>query len=1201
MLSDSTAAAPGNALAVIGLAGRFPGADDPAGLGDLLDRGDRAAGPISDPTGRWPDQPNRPDLADLAGRQAALLDRIDYFDHRFFNLTPARAARMDPRLRLLLEIAWEALESAGLSGRTGQSGTTGVFIGAGDNQNLQAFPDLARDQLNGLDNSAAGLANQVSHFLDLTGPSLTVDTTCSSSLAALDQAAQAIMTGRCDQALVGGVNLILTPNYFRTMDRMRLLSPDGLHWVMDRRANGFVPGEGAAAVVIKPLDRALTEGNRIEAVIRGSAINHTGRSAALTEPGLAAQTRVIAAALDRAGVAPTDLDYIELNAGGTVLSDAVEAAALNQALGQGKSRSNRDRPLLLGSVKANLGNLEAASGLAGLIKIILALRRDRLPACLNFERPNRFVNLTKANLEINTAPTAWPRSGKPRLAGINSFGVGGTNVHLIVEGPELYQSPPHRPTPDRTETAGQVPGRPELFLLSAQSRAALIDRADRLARFLTSRSAEATDPAAIASALAQSRKHFPVRLAAVADNFNELIANLHKFIANHDSQAPNLFSGQAPPPDRPAGPINPLRRLTDLLSGATDRPGQGEPTVEPIPVLPADGQARRAALADLAERYASGANLDLTALQPDPGPLPELPTYPFQREKLLFRPGPEPEASLGTESDRTDDDILSLLTDYLSRLSGLSVDEIDPNAPLEDLGLDSIFILNAIQHLREKTGLALDQAELFDARTLADVAALAGAKTPIAGSLEANRPTPTRSTPARPDRGEPIAVIGLAGRFPGAEDADRLWANLLADRSAIKPIPADRFDVDDYYNQTIKPGKTVAKWAALLDDPYAFDAARFKINPRTAQRIDPQQRILWEQLDCLFAGAGYAPDDLTGTRTGLFIGLSDGEYGRRVLAPDKAWTHRDGLGAAQSMAANRLSHFLGLTGPSLTVDTACSSALTALHLACRSLRAGECDLAAVGAASLCLGPEAFVVLSNAQVLSPTGRCRVFDRRADGYVRGEGAAAVLLKPLSRAERDNDNILALVLGSAINHNGATLSPTSPSLKAQIDLFNLGLGSAGVAPDSIDYVEAGSVAAPWGDPIELRAAASVFPGPIALGSLKPFIGHLEAASGLAGLVRTIIALNKQTLPALPADLEPINAPIESPEKILLPTAPRPWPKAASRPGRAIVTSLGFGGANAQAVVQAPDRPPAPLRPAPSYNRRHLEIRRPGRGEKS
>ena len=219
MLPDSTAAAPRAALAVIGLAGRFPGAVDPTGLGDLLDRGDRAVGPINDHAGRWPDR------SDQADRHAALLEEIDLFDRRFFNLTPARAARMDPRLRLLLEIAWETLENAGLAGRIDQGGTTGVFIGAGDNQNLQARPDLAQDQINGLDNSTAGLANQIAHFLDLTGPSLTVDTTCSASLAALDLAAQAIITGRCDQALVGGVNLILTANYFQTMDRMRFAQP----------------------------------------------------------------------------------------------------------------------------------------------------------------------------------------------------------------------------------------------------------------------------------------------------------------------------------------------------------------------------------------------------------------------------------------------------------------------------------------------------------------------------------------------------------------------------------------------------------------------------------------------------------------------------------------------------------------------------------------------------------------------------------------------------------------------------------------------------------------------------------------------------------------------------------------------------------------------------------------------------------------
>ena len=354
---------------------------------------------------------------------------------------------------------------------------------------------------------------------------------------------------------------------------------------------------------------------------------------------------------------------------------------------------------------------------------------------------------------------------------------------------------------------------------------------------------------------------------------------------------------------------------------------------------------------------------------------------------------------------------------------------------------------------------------------------------------------------------EPIAVIGLACRVPGASDSDAFWRLLDQGVDAIGEIPADRFDVEDYYDpDPDAPGKITTRWGGFLDQiGAAFDPQFFGIAPREAVSMDPQQRLLlevsWEALE----HAALAPARLRGSRTGVFVGISSFDYAQLLASQDEATIDAYlGTGVAHSASVGRVSYVLGLEGPNLAIDTACSSSLVAVHQACQSLLAGESDLALAGGVNVILTPTATISLSKARMLAPDGRCKTFDATADGFARGEGCGIVVLKRLADATRDGDRILAVIRGSAVNQDGASSGLTVPNGPAQTRVIRGALEQAGIAPGEVDYLEAHGTGTSLGDPIEVQAAAAALgtgrpaDRPLLLGSVKTNIGHLEAAAG-------------------------------------------------------------------------------------------------------
>ncbi|WP_095961649.1 type I polyketide synthase [Corallococcus macrosporus] len=436
-------------------------------------------------------------------------------------------------------------------------------------------------------------------------------------------------------------------------------------------------------------------------------------------------------------------------------------------------------------------------------------------------------------------------------------------------------------------------------------------------------------------------------------------------------------------------------------------------------------------------------------------------------------------------------------------------------------------------------------------------------------------------------RSEPIAVIGMGCRFPGgANDPNAYWELLRGGVDAVTTVPADRWDVDAYYAEDPDAGwKMFVREGGFLKQPIAaFDSEFFGISPREANYVDPQQRLMlevsWEALE----DAGIAPGSLMGSDTGVYVGFLSSDYGR---VPFNAVQTRDlpymGTGNELSFSAGRVSYVLGLQGPSMVVATACSSALVSAHLACQALRQGECSLALAGGVNVILRPDNNIVLSKMRALAPDGRSKTFDASANGYGRGEGCGVLVLKRLSEAQRDKDRILAVIRGSAVNHDGLSGGLTVPNGPAQEKLLRKALEAANLAPADVNYIEAHGTGTPLGDPIELRALDAVLrPGraadaPLLVGSAKTNLGHLESAAGAAGMIKVVLSLGQNEIPPHLHFRTPNPAVDWQQLQIAIPTKVTPWPQG-DKPRVAGVSGFGLSGVNAHVLIE--EAPPAPAR---------------------
>ena len=580
--------------------------------------------------------------------------------------------------------------------------------------------------------------------------------------------------------------------------------------------------------------------------------------------------------------------------------------------------------------------------------------------------------------------------------------------------------------------------------------------------------------------------------------------------------------------------------------------------------------------------------------------------------------------------ERLRDRVLNRLREEVSALLKVPVEDLDPEVELTEYGFDSISFTQFANRLNDgfdlnlvptvffqfptldgiTTHLSTDFAELLagplgieptvspaaqmksETVSAPPVAArLAPAASPAASSAQAHAGQPRAEQPHAAQLDEPVAIIGMSGQFPEAPDVDAFWRNLVAGRDCITEIPPDRWDWRSIHGDPrTEPGRTNVKWGGFLSGLSGFDAAFFGISPPEARMMDPQQRLLLMEAWRTFEMSGYAPSALSGSKTGVFVGIADTGYGRRVAASGQSVEGFSMTGLAPSLGPNRISFFFNLHGPSEAVETACSSALVALHRAVESIRSGTCEMALAGGVNSLVMPDSYIGFSRAGMLSPDGRSKTFSAEANGYARGEGVGLVLLKRLSEAERDGDRILAVVRATAENHGGRAGSLTAPNPTAQAELLRTAYRRSGIDPRTIGFIETHGTGTPLGDPIEIEALTRAFAdltveaeaergtGPrmdCALGAVKSNIGHLEIAAGVAGVIKTIQqmrhriiapSLHCETLnPHIKLDGSPFTANREC----------RTWEpvqdsEGRSLPRRAGVSSFGFGGSNAHVVLE-------------------------------
>jgi acyl transferase domain-containing protein/acyl carrier protein len=571
-------------IAIIGLGCRVPGrGNDAESFWALMRDGVDAISRV--PADRWDIEstfdPNPEATGKIATREGGFIDGVDQFDPAFFGIAPREAQGMDPQQRVMLEVAWEALEHAGQAPSRLERSATGVYFGV-------CSSDYTYLQLKSGDPSlldahfTSGIAHSVfsgrlSYLLGLHGPSLTIDTACSSSLVAVHLAVQALRAKECRMALAGGVNLILAPDIFIALSHSRMLAPDGRCKTFDAAADGFARSEGCGIVVLKRLSDARADGDRVLAIILGSAVNQDGPSSGLTAPNGPAQEAVIRAALANAGVAPRQVGYIEAHGTGTQLGDPLEVHALGAVFGADRQGT---APLVIGSVKTNVGHLEGAAGVTGLIKLVLALRHRTIPAHLHFRTPSPHIHWGELPLQVPTKSMAWnPIEGR-RIAGVSSFGFSGTNAHVVLEE-----------TPETAASSPASSARAYLFTLSARDERALAEMAGRYARAVRDRRDD--ELADICFTANHGRSHFARRAAIVARSISALESGLNALAQG--TTAPHLRTASVIRRDPP--------RIAFLYTGqGSQYAGMARGLYETVPVFRAALDRCAAGLAPYLDR-----------------------------------------------------------------------------------------------------------------------------------------------------------------------------------------------------------------------------------------------------------------------------------------------------------------------------------------------------------------------------------------------------------------------------------------------------------------------------------------------------------------------------------------------------------------------------------------------------------------------
>jgi len=1115
VMSNDSFSPPG--IAIIGLSCLFPGASNYTALWDNLIRDKETISSL-------PGTNKNSDFVNVK----PFLEDTDCFDAEFFKISSKEAALMDPHHRLLLQSAWQAFEDSGYLPNQ-ISGKVGVFASSNFNtyQLLEGW--FSKYWKNTAENPSSRflaykgniqdtLASLLSYKMNLKGPSATIQTACSSALTALHLGCQSILLEESDMVLVGAAALSFPDKEGYFYEESMMLSKTGHCRSFDKDADGTVFGNGVASVVLKATDQALADGDYIYGTIEGSAINNDGSDkVSFSAPSQIGQQNVIEQALSISGIKPRDIAYIEAHGTGTIVGDPIEFQALSSVF---QKDSEKKQFCGIGSVKTNLGHLDAASGMAGLIKVLLSLDRQIIPATLHYKNPNPELMISDSPFYVVDKQQKFPRGSRPRVCGLTSLGIGGTNAHVVIKEAPLR--------PQKTKSTGLHP-----FMLSANSKEQLIAYLEQIKHHLE-RLDELPLISDICFTLATSRILKPVRCLACLKNTQELLTAIDSLKKKEPSKL------------KIAKPEESLSSLTPkMVSEAFQSCVANWEKKEPLLDHPFFKNASRRRV--------------------------PLPGYPFDKKRHWYD-----QVEYTTELLNNQNDLLeeSSFCDWFSEASQCQRDEICLDTPLSDYHLDSMQFIALTSKLKEslKTVSPTIFFEHYSLRGILNSLKQSNLNSFSNASKSTNLNKPLCSSDAS------LAIIGSAGYYPLARSPDTLWEHLIKGSNLITEIPKDRWDHSLYYSpEKALPGKTYSKWGGFIDHIDMFDPLFFKMSPREAALLDPQERLFLQVAWNTLEDAGYSPKELhekMGRNIGIYVGATYQEY-QLYGVEEQLKNNPIILNGTLSSIANRVSYQLDLSGPSLVVDTMCSSSMTALYLACQDVMQGNIAAAFVGGANLTPHPNKYLQLAQDRMLSENGLCQSFGEGGNGYVPSEAVGCILIKRLEQAEKDHDLIRGVIRGVDINHGGRAAGFTVPNAQAQAEVIRGALKKSHVQADSISYVEAHGTGTALGDPIEIQGLIQGFSTKnkqsCSIGSIKSNLGHTEASAGILGLQKVLLQFQHNTLvPSIHSDslnssIDFLNTPFKIQQQLTK------WTEDSRCPKFAAVSSFGAGGSNGHVILES------------------------------
>lgn len=1240
-------------IAIIGMSGRFPKAENIDVFWDNLVTGKNCIGEI--PSDRWSlenfyikDKEQAVQQGKSYSKWGGFLEGFADFDPLFFNISPKESLDLDPQERLFLENCYCTLEHAGLTKKDlhkKYQGDVGVFVGITKTGFERYSHDLDRAGSTCKPRTSfSSVANRVSYFFDLNGPSLPVDTMCSSSLTAIHQACESLYKGECKLALAGGVNLYQHPQNYYDLCASGMLSEEGLCRSFGEGGTGFVPGEGVASLLLKPLSEAQKDGDNIVAIIRSSAINHGGHTQGFTVPNPQAQSQLIQTVLSNANISCDEVSYVEAHGTGTQLGDPIEFDGLNKVFQPETGRSNKCN---LGSVKSNIGHLEAAAGVTGLIKTVLQMQHQQLVSSLHATQENRHIDFKNSSFALLQKNKHWqvPKN-QLRAAMVSSFGAGGSNASVLIEEyPEIKDAQDSCPTPDKYAIIFSARTKPELekvvsnhlkwlkdqlqsvsgskqfdnqkeiqnkllSIVSEQTQISLddlnismdiaefdfglielqnlytafekefelsdisneifqsktlldwIDLIDKSSIKNNLSNTKEIDLLNMAYTLQTGREAMVFRLALCVESSSELEALLSAYLNNDLSEQPLLYFEE----------VIAKKETLSQLESSTD-----------IKAL-LNRWLKEEDYSSILPLWVKGLSIDwqnvYTKQQRKFLRVLDLPSYPFTKKRLwpidILSKKIINKNNLNRQKqeaiEETQKNIPEIITVCLEKSLMLDKQNINPNQAFSDLGLDSILSVGLVKQLNESLSINLQTAALFDYPCVNQLADYIETEYDVKLSVINNeyQETEIKTKVVTNDLAEitqasnqqsDIAIIGMSGCFPGAENIDQLWEEISAGHNHI--TQAERWPLDAQSNACTKGG--------FLNDIDQFDAMFFNISGVEASHMDPQQRIFLQQVWTTLEDAGYAGNALSGKNCGVYVGCCNGDYQDLFSQEPTAQSLWGNMG---SVIPSRIAYLLDLKGPALAIDTSCSSSLVAIHTACQDLRRGDTNFAIAGGVFVQSTAKLYLSANKANMLSPTGETSSFDYRADGFVPGEAAGALLLKRLDDAISDGDHIHAVIKGSGLNNDGATNGITAPSAVSQEALLSEVYAKYNINLEDIDYIETHGTGTQLGDPIEFRALQGAFKSVLkkqqcTLGSIKQNIGHTQFAAGVSGIIKVVLSLKNNVIPAS-INFKKANKDVplfDSPFKVN--TNPQSWKTTEGKTRLAGVSSFGASGTNAHIVI--------------------------------